>query len=181
MKYLVFLFFGFAVFAQTINESLVQIHAALVPKIFLMDYNAKQKCQTKPIAIVVHYNQEQHKYALALKDQVLQRYSQGIQECTVEVSLLLYGHKPKSTAQIHYLFPGTPQKIKEVLAYAARYEAMSFAYNPKDLALGAMVSVKIGTKVKPILNLEAIKANNFTFRPVLLEISEIFTHQGSTP
>ena len=51
---------------------------------------------------------------------------------------------------------------------------MTFSYLESDLKYGVMLSVKIGANVKPIINLEAIKANNITLRPILLDISLIY-------
>lgn len=145
-----------------------------------MDYNAQEKCNNNSILIALLYNEEQAKYAASLKDQILHRYSEGIRNCTIKVELVPYSSDLNINAHIYYLFPATQAKIKKALIYASLNHALSFSYLQEDLALGAMISVKIGAKVKPLLNLEAIKSNNFTFRPVLLEISEIFVHEVKT-
>ena len=142
-----------------------------------MDYDAQQKCKDQTLVIALLYNEEQLKYATSLKDQILHRYSEGIRDCSIEIKLIPYSSDLNIAAHIYYLFPSTDAKIKKALIYASVNNALSFSYLQEDLALGAMISVKIGAKVKPILNLEAIKSNNFTFRPVLLEISEIFMHE----
>lgn len=57
---------------------------------------------------------------------------------------------------------------------AAKHSIITFAYSPEELATGCMLSLVIGTKVQPIINLNALKANHLTFRPTFLKISTIY-------
>ncbi len=41
-----------------------------------------------------------------------------------------------------------------------------------------MLSLNISKKIKPIVNLNAIRASNITFRPVLLDISKIYVDRN---
>ena len=47
-------------------------------------------------------------------------------------------------------------------------------YNNEDLEYGVMLSVKITNKVKPIINVDALKETDVTVRPVLLKVAEIY-------
>ena len=82
------------------------------------------------------------------------------------------------TSNLYYLFPANKDEIQKVLKVAKKTKALTFSYNEDDLKYGVMSSVFIASKVKPILNLDAIKSNNITFRPVLLKISKIYKKKG---
>ena len=75
---------------------------------------------------------------------------------------------------IYYLFPTNKKSIVKLTTKAKESDALTFAYGNQDLENGVMSSLIIDSKVKPILNLDAIKSSNITLRPVLLKISKIY-------
>jgi len=162
--------------ALSINDSLLKIHATIVPKISLMDYQFKEKIKNNSINIALYYNKIHYKNALFLKKQIYIKYKNGIQKYNVDVKLFLYNNtdKQKYKATIYYLFPATKKQIKARVKDATLNKSLTFSYLESDLKYEVMLSVKIGTNVKPIINLEAIKANDITLRPILLDISLIY-------
>jgi len=69
------------------------------------------------------------------------------------------------------------KEIKKVLLLAKKEKRMTFSYLKDDLAYGSMLALSIGTKVKPILNLRAVKESNIIFPDVLLKISTIYQNR----
>jgi len=65
-------------FAFTINDSLLKIHATLLPKVYLMDYNFKNKIQNKTIVIAILYSNKTYKSAKSLKEKIASSYPNGI-------------------------------------------------------------------------------------------------------
>jgi hypothetical protein len=164
------------VFALSINESLLNIHATLVPKIPLMDYKFREKLNEDAISIIIFYDKINYKSAKLLKRKIDARYTNGIKEHPVEVTLISYKRAnivKNLKANIYYLMPSSKSSTKNVLKYAKQNNAITFSYLRHTLNEGCMISLNIGKKVKPIINLEAIKSNNISLRPVLLNISEI--------
>lgn len=168
-------------YSMSINDSLLKIHATLVPKISLMDYSFKKKALNNSITIAVYYNNIHYKNAKSLKHQMEVKYKKGIQNYNINIKLISYNdiNKIDFKATIYYLFPATKKQIKKCLRNAAKNKTLTFSYLESDLKHGVMLSVKIGVNVKPIINLEAIKSNGITLRPILLDISIIYIKLGT--
>ncbi len=163
-------------FALTINDSLLKIHATLIPKVYLMDYNFKKKLQNKTITIAILYEHSEYKSAKSLKDKIAFRYPEGINSYKIVSKLVPYREVSKSDANIFYMFPTSKKIIQNSVKHAENNNALTFSYNKKDLNYGVMISLNVAKKIRPILNLEAIKLNDIEMRPVLIQISQIFTY-----
>ena len=175
MKHIIFLsFLVSSLFSLTINDSILKIHATLVPKISLMDYNYKEKCIDNKITIDIVYEKINYLSALSLKEMIDKKYNNGINSYTIETKLITYNQLNEKAANIYYLFPSNKGNIKKAIEIANKYEGLTFSYLKDTLKYGVMMSLNIGTQVKPILNLNAIKESNITFRPVLLDISTVY-------
>ena len=163
---------------MNINESLLNIHAVLVPKISLLDYNFVEKIQNNAITVILYYDNHNYNSAKLLKQKIMEKYKNGINKRLIIVKLASYANPETLKANIYYLFPTTQTNIKKILINANESKTLTFSYSIADLDLGAMISIDIGAKVKPIINLHAIKDNNVSLRPVLLKISTI--HQNKS-
>jgi len=178
MKFLLLIFLLFnSLFALSINESLLSIHATLLPKIPFMDYKYKEKLTGNAITIVVYYNKANYKSAKILKEKINLKYIDGIRNHPIDIKLLPYDAKENFKANIYYLFPSNDKNIKDILKKASLNKALTFSYSQNSLSLGCMISLNIKAKVKPIINLSAIKSNNISLRPVLLNISDIYNSE----
>jgi len=175
MKYiLLFIFFTHILFALSINESLLKIHAVLVPKISLMDYDFKRKLKDNAIVLAILYDKNDYKNAKFLQATIENRYHKKLENYTLKTLVIPYKKVAKTDASLYYLFPTDKKTIKKVVKKAKEEEALTFSYATTDLNEGVMLSLKVGTKVKPIINLHAVKINHIIFRPVLLKISHIY-------
>ena len=173
--FILFFAFSISLFATTISESLLQIHATLMPKVYLMDYSYKEKIDNNSIVIAIAYNKVDYSSAQSLKEKIEAKYRDGIKSYSIDVKLVPYSQVDKNSANIYYLFPTNSKNIKKVIKKANEDNALTFSYLKDDLQHGIMISVSIGNRVKPILNLNAIKLHNISFRPVLLNISKIYS------
>ncbi len=179
MKYFILLFiFTTTIFALPINDSLLKVHAILIPKISLMDFKVKQKIENNSIVIALMYNKVNYKNALSLKNKIDTKYRDGIQNYTIKTKLVLYSKISNENANIYYLLPTTTKNIKKVIMKANSNQALTFSYLNNDLKHGVMLSLIVGSKVKPLINLEAIRLHNISLRPVLLDISEIYLNKA---
>jgi hypothetical protein len=70
--------------------------------------------------------------------------------------------------------PATKEKMKKVLLLAQKNKILTFSYSKDDLAHGSILALNIGKKVKPIINLKALKESNISIRDVLLKISTVY-------
>jgi len=141
-----------------------------------MDYDLKSKIDNNIIFITIFYNQNDYKSAKSIKQDMETKYEDGLSKYSLSIELVLYSDKDidNLNSNLYYLFPADKDDIEKVLKVAKKTKALTFSYNEDDLKYGVMSSVLIASKVKPILNLDAIKLNNITFRPILLKISKIY-------
>lgn len=178
MKFiLLLLFLTYSLFGININESLLSVHATLVPKIPLMDYKFQEKVPQKTIHIVIFYDKNDYRNAKLFEKKIHAKYDKGIKEYPIKTTLHVYNKKQAPLANLYYLLPSNKKNISNVIKMGAKNSIITFSYSPKDLADGAMISLLIGTKVQPIINLKALKANSITFRPIFLKISTIYKNQ----
>ncbi|MDQ7068682.1 MAG: YfiR/HmsC family protein [Sulfurimonas sp.] len=171
---LLLLTLSFSVFALSINDSLLKVHATLVPKIYLMDYKFKDKIHNNTISIAILYQQKEYRSAKKLKKLIESKYKDGLNSYKVEAKLVNYSNTNLAEANVYYLFPAKKSNIKKAIRRASIDNSLTFAYQKEDLQYGVMISVDISKRIKPLLNLEAISMNNITLRPVLIKISTIY-------
>ena len=145
-----------------------------------MDYDLKTKVVNDTVFISIFYNQSDYKNAKLFKQNIETKYEDGLSEYALSIELVLYSEKniDNLKSNLYYLFPANKQEIQKVLKVARKTKALTFSYNEDDLKYGVMSSVLIASKVKPILNLDAVKSNDITLRPILLKISKIYKKQG---
>lgn len=165
------------VFALSIDESLLSIHATLLPKLALMDSKYKEKLNKNSLNIVIFYSRTNYTSAKILRKNILHKYPNGIKTYPIQVALVSYTQIQNTKANIYYLMPTDEKEIKKVLLLAKKEKRMTFSYLKDDLAYGSMLALSIGTKVKPILNLRAVKESNIIFPDVLLKISTIYQNK----
>jgi hypothetical protein len=116
-----------------------------------------------------------YKDAKLLKKQINSRYANGIKSFSIETKLYTYSDINRIDANIYYLFPSSKKSIQKAVQKAQSNKAITFSYLKEYLEYGVMISIDVSKKIKPILNLTAIKDNNIMMRPILLDISTIYT------
>ncbi len=166
-------------FGFNINESLLKVHATLVPKISLMDYQFKHKLKNNTITIAIMYKNSEYKDALLLKNKINSRYKNGIKSYRVRSKIVPYSDIKSTNVNMYYLFPARSIDIKRAIKQAKLNTALTFSYLEDDLQYGVMMSLNVSKKIKPILNLNAIKTNKISFRPVLIDISNIYIEKSA--
>ena len=175
MKFIItLLLLSSVVFASSINDSLLKVHATLLPKLYLMDYKFKSKLIKDTIKISLVYTSNDYKSAESLKNKIYSRYANGLKSYKIDVKLIKYHNLKSQTSNIFYFFPASSSEIKHAVSVAKKSNALTFSYLKDDLHNGVMISLAVGKDVKPILNLNAIKINNINLRPVLIDISIVF-------
>ena len=167
-----------SIYAYNVNNSILKIHASIMPKIFLLAHGFENDIHNNTILISIAHNQTNKKSAIYLKNEIKSKYKK-LNSYDIEVKTINYKdiNRCNKTTNILYLLPTNNEDLKQAVNIAKKCHALTFSYAIDDLENNAMVSVNIGKKVKPILNLSAIKESNLSFRPVLLSISEIYTHE----
>jgi len=163
-----------SLFSMSINHSLLKVHATLLPKIYLMEYDVDKKIKNDTIDISIFYTQNTYKSAKVLKNMILEKYKDGIKKYKISIHTISYSSSNKPDSNIYYLLPTSKEHISSMVKKAKKTGALTFSYLEDDLHHGVMISLNVSKKIKPVLNLDAIKENKISLRPVLIKISCIF-------
>ena len=140
-----------------------------------MDYQYKEKIKDNTIAIAIMHTASEYKEARKLKNMIEDKYKNGIAKYKIKPILVNYKDIHKAKVNLYYLLPTNKENVLNIVKQASTQQAITFSYRKDALKYGVMISLDIAKKIKPLLNLKAIKKNNITFRPMLIKISTIFS------
>ncbi len=166
-------------FSETINNSLLDIHATIMPKVLLLEHGIEKKIKDRKIHITIAYEDNNYKDMKFLKTSIKSKYPKGISGYKIDIDLINYNNfkKCKQNTNILYIFPSSEKNIKTLIKEYKKCHAITFASVKKYLKLDAMISIDVGKKVKPIVNLNAVKTSGISFKPVLLSISKVYQEE----
>ncbi len=180
--FLLFLFFPFSwLYGESIKEEALKIHAILLPKTAMMDYQISKRFVDRAINIAVVFDTPQQRNDIeALERFIAAKFPEGINHHAIHINYVTYDNIATSDRHtLYYLLPASEDKIKQVVRKANTEHALTFSYRISDLESGVMFSVKISNKVQPIINVDALKINDITMRPILIKTSELFFQNTS--
>ncbi len=168
-------------FAQGMKEELLQIHATLIPKLLMMDYDIDKKIHNDTIKITVVYESSaQKEQAQHLQKYIHAKYPQGINNKKIDLNFIPYSQlKNDKDSTLYYLLHTSHKEISKAVTLANHRAIITFCYDQEDLQYGVMLSIKVTNKVKPLINVEALKEASITLRPLLLKVAELYYHSTS--
>lgn len=145
-----------------------------------MDYSFAEKPLVDTIEIAIVYDNTDYKNAQKLQRYIDEKYKDGLNSRAIHIHLINYKNIQynKKGINLYYLLPSNHKNTIKAINIAKKTNAITFSYTKDDLKSGVMSSLVIGYTVKPILNLKAIKLSGITFKPVLLDISEIYVNKN---
>ena len=157
------------------QDALLKIHATLLPKTVLMDYQFEQKLIDNAIVVGVFCEKRGRFSAERLAKYILLKYKNGIKDYPVKVKIFYYDNLPVSAmaATIYYFMPASANCISTTLELL-QDERLIFSSDPADLRLGTIISIMVKQRVKPIINIDALRKRNISLRPVIMKISKMY-------
>lgn len=166
-------------FSKTLNNSLINIHATIMPKVLLLEHGIEKKIKDNHINITIAYEDNNYKDMKFLKRSIESKYPNGISGYKIKIDLINYKtfKKCNPNTNILYIFPSSNNNIRKMINEYKKCNAITFASDKKYLKLNAMISIDVGKDVKPIVNLNAVKNSGISFRPVLLSISKVYQEE----
>jgi len=167
------------VFSKTINNSLLKIHANIMPKVLLLEKNIKEKIKNNTINITIAYEESNYKEMKFLEQSIKREYPNGISGYEIKIEFIDYKAFKECNidTNILYIFPSSKENIKMLIKGYNDCNTITFASDKEYLKYDAMISIDVGKKVKPIVNLVAVKKFGIAFKPVLLSISKVFKYE----
>ena len=174
MKYLVLICITiFTLAAQPYKNALINIHAKVFPKILLTDTKLKNKLVDNAIKIIILYSKQDIKTAQKLKSKMLSFYPK-IKNHTLNILLQEYNaFEAEELATAYYQLLGDKKDIILTNMSAKNKSIITFSYDNSYLNHGTIMSVHIGKKVSPYINIKALKSSEIILNNIIYKIAKV--------
>jgi len=158
------------------DNDILKVHATILPKIIFMDYNFKKKIYKNKILIALVCDKNHYNEAIKFRELIYKKYTNEINGYKLQIDIInasdiKENHDKKS---IYYLFPTITSEIIQIINTLKNSNAIVFSFDKKDLQYGSNISLNIGKKIRPILNMASLKKKNISLASSLINISEIY-------
>ncbi len=164
-------------YASTYDNDILNTFSKLSPRFILMSTQEEQVQGTLNICLV--HNEIDEKVADNFIEMIEKNYPDGIKSYPIKViksSNAVFEVCEKS--QLIFLFTAEDNLVSKTILYAEKNRILTIAYDSKLLESGADISLHIGRKVIPYLNLNSLKRKNIQLNNLLLRISKIYISDG---
>jgi hypothetical protein len=162
MRLLVVIFLTiFSLYASDIDDLMI-IEAKLYPKITLLDENVKKN----NIKIGVLYNQESFE-----KAKKLQKYLK-----LNNIDSILIKLEDINTSNVDAYIVTNKQIDEKIIDTLLKKHKLIFSLYPQSIN-SSMISLDIGVKIKPVLNLRLIKLGKIRLNPIIFKFAEIYNEE----
>ncbi|WP_373072291.1 YfiR/HmsC family protein [Sulfurimonas sp.] len=170
------LLFASVLFSSTLNNSILEIHATLMPKILLLENNIEKKIKNNVINITIAYEKTNYNEMKFFKQAINRKYPEGISGYEIKINVIEYANLKECSNETNavYVFPSSKENIDNIVQKYKSCHTVTFAYDKNYLSNNVMLSISLDKKVKPIINLKAVKDSGISFRPILLSISKVY-------
>ncbi|SFP57368.1 hypothetical protein [Hydrogenimonas thermophila] len=157
-------------FESMVQEKVVTLEAKLFPKIVKIDLNYKKKLIDGKILMALVYDTKKNE-KLA---EIFKKAIENSNDSEIEIVLLPLDKISKNfTAYVLFL---NPYNVKHFLK-KEQNDKLVFAYDSFLLSKGAMISLDIGEKVKPIINIHALKRSGIKINPLFVKLSKVYSDE----
>lgn len=155
------------------DSDILNIYSKMLPRFVLMS-NKKEKVD-KEIKICILYDKVDERDALLLVKKINTNYPNGIKDDKIKLLMGDYSSLDIcKNSQSAFLFNSNEKNIKNAISFLNRQEVLSIAYDAQALENGAQISLFIGRKVQPYINIKEILDNNIVLDNILLRVSKIY-------
>jgi len=160
------------------NDSLLLIYAKVVPRIMVLDHTERDGTQKRKLCIL--YEKGDRPIAEKLKTLVHQNLPPEAGK-SFKVAISPYetaesGECSDSTALM--LLDARNENIVRALDLADRRRLLTFSYSNSLLEKGASVSLLVGKKIYPVINIKAVKRSALKLDTALFQIARIYDGSG---
>lgn len=155
------------------DEDVLEIFAKILPRFVLM--SEQKKDLHNNINICILHEQVDTRSALSLIDKISKNYPEGLKSHSLQLSHTDFSHINRcQNSQLIFLFNSSNQNIQQVLKYAKTKQALSVSYDDKLLQQGVEISLFLGRKIIPYINIKTLRQNGIKLNNLLLRISKIY-------
>ena len=162
-----------ALYASNYDNDVLNIFSKILPR-FIMMSSQKQKIKDK-IKICILHDDIDKLTALSLIDKINNNYPNGLKNYGINLLNTSYDNINKcNDSELVFLFNSDKKNISNALKFSNKHNILTMSYDNKLLENGVGISLFIGRKVLPYINIEAIKDNKIELNNILLRVSKIY-------
>jgi hypothetical protein len=160
--------------ASTYDDDTLEIFSKILPRFVLMS-SQKDKLKDE-ISICVLHNTVDENLAKSLIDKVTKNYPDGIKNYKIKLIGSSYSNIDSClNTQLLFIFNSDENNIKKSIEFSNNNGKLTMSYDSILLKDGAGISLFMGRKIIPYINLKAIQKNGIELDNVLLRISKIYS------
>lgn len=160
--------------AYTYHTELLKIYSKIAPRIMLL-VDDKERSAEEGYALCILYEPGDEMHAMKLKRMMEEAYPNGLKGRKFNIKSATFGNCCEcGDADLFMLFDTQPERIRSIVEKANRNGIATMAYSNRFLREGVMLSLELGTTVRPYLNLQTAKDAGIPVNEVLLRISKIY-------
>lgn len=162
-----------SLYAMNYDNDILNMYAKLSPRIVLMSNTKDLLGETLQICLLYESTDEQS--ASILEQKILNNYKNGIREYRVEIKKVLYTKLDEcAQSNMFFLFSTNETQIKKSVEFSKEKKVLTVSYDSKALESGVDVSLYIGRKVVPYLNVGSIQSKGIELESILFRISKVY-------
>ena len=172
-----FIIFTSPLLASQYNDDVLEIFAKLLPRFALM--NNQPKKSVSHLGICILSNDEDKLSALLLKKKIYTNYPGSVQGRTLVVSNSdIDNLQSCNNSDILFLFNASEDDVIHVVRYSEKQKIMTVSYDASLLQDGVNISLFLGRKILPYINIDSLHKSNINMNNTVLQISKIY-HDGN--
>ena len=158
-------------YASEYKTNILDIYAKIVPRLLFMSSTKKYLKEDIPLCII--RDKIDANSADLLIELLQKNYPKGILDMPLHVKVTDFtSYVTCRDSALIFLFNSTQENIAHVVTFAKKQIVVS--YSEKVLDQGADISLFIGRKLKPYINVKHLNAKGINIEHTLLRVSKIY-------
>lgn len=159
--------------ALNYDNDILNIFSKIIPRFIIMSSQKEKVKDTLEICIL--HDDIDASEALLLMHKINTDYPNGIQNYKINLLKTTYTEiKICENAQLIFMLNSSTNNIRKALNFSNQYNILTMSYDAGLLEDGVEISLFIGRKVLPYINMKAINKNKIQLDNILLRVSKIF-------
>lgn len=163
-------------FAMSYDEDILNMYAKLSPRIVLMS-SIKDELDSS-LGICILHEETDDQAASTLHKKIINNYKDGLKGYTLRIKKVFYSNleECRSTNML-FFFRTNEMQLKKSIEFSQENQILTISYDSKTLESGVDLSLFIGRKVVPYINVRSIKSKGIILENILFRISKIYNTQ----
>lgn len=168
-----FLFNTSALEASSYDNDVLEIFSKILPRFILMS-NQKEQSKSNIKICIIHQRVDQTA-AIALTQKIHRNYPDGLDGHSLGVIRTDFLHvRGCKNSQLIFVMDTPKAQIANVILYAKSQHALTASYDNALLDDGIELSLFLGRRVVPYINIKALKNSGIELDNILLRVSKIY-------